>query len=254
MTGRTHLIIPDCHAHPEHNNDRADLLANLIINLQPDVVVNMGDQWDFPSLSSYDKGKRSFHGRSYRADLNAGLEFSERLWGPVKARKKKLPFRVFLEGNHEHRIEKALDLSPELTGTIGFNDLDLDRYYDLVVRYNGSTPGQVEIDGIEYAHYFPTGVSGYAISGVSPAKALVDKRHRSSTAAHSHLADWFVSRVGNRPPIMGLVAGVFQDYDSEWAGELNKLWWRGVVICHDVEDGHYDPQFVSLERLRRTYG
>jgi hypothetical protein len=109
----------------------------------------------FFSLSGYDKGKRSpLLERVIPSDLISGLEFSDRLWGPVKRAKKKLPYRIFLEGNHEHRIEKALDLSPEMVGTIDFKDLDLDHWYDEVVRYDGSTPGHVEVDGITYAHYF----------------------------------------------------------------------------------------------------
>jgi hypothetical protein len=46
---------------------------------------------------------------------------------------------------------------------------------------------------------------------------------------------------------------VYQDYKSEWAGEVNKLWWRGVVIKRNVENGAYDPEWVSIERLKREY-
>ena len=63
------LVIPDSHAHPDYDNKRADYLAKLIIDETPDVVVNIGDKWDFNSLSSYDKGKRSFHGRSYKKEV-----------------------------------------------------------------------------------------------------------------------------------------------------------------------------------------
>lgn len=249
----THLIIPDQHAKPGTSNDRADWLAKLIIDLQPDLVVNLGDCADMESLSSYDKGKRSFHGRTYRADIEAHLDFQSRLWEPVYRRKKKLPYTVVFEGNHEHRIEKALDLSPELDGTIGFKDYDFDHYYDEVIRYTGGTPGVVEFDGIAYAHYFISGIMGRPLSGTNPAKALIDKRHRSSTCGHSHLADWYVTSPDGKP-VMGLVAGVYQDYDAPWAGESNKLWWRGVVIKRNVENGSYDPEFVSLARLRKEYG
>jgi predicted MPP superfamily phosphohydrolase len=44
--GKTHLIIPDPHAHPDFNNDRAVWLGELIKDLKPDVVVNLGDMWD----------------------------------------------------------------------------------------------------------------------------------------------------------------------------------------------------------------
>lgn len=248
----THLVVPDQHAHPDFNNDRADLLAKLIIDLQPDIVVNIGDAADMPSLSSYDKGKRSFVGRSYRADIESHLDFQDRVWAPVKARKKKLPRRVVFEGNHEHRVEKALDLSPELEGTIGFKDYAFNEYYDDVIRYNGSTPGTLEVDGVLYAHYFISGIKGMAISGISPGKALVDKRHRSCTCGHSHLADWYVTSPDD-VPLMGAVAGVFQDYDAPWAGESNKLWWRGVLVKRNVENGHYDPQFISIDSLKKEY-
>ena len=59
------LEVPDQHAHPDHNNDRADWLGKFILDRKPDIVVNMGDTFDLPSLSSFDRGKASFHGASY---------------------------------------------------------------------------------------------------------------------------------------------------------------------------------------------
>jgi hypothetical protein len=53
---------------------------------------------------------------------------------------------------------------------------------------------------------------------------------------------------------MGLVAGVYQDYVSGWAGNVNNLWWQGVVYLRNVEAGVYDPEFISIEALRRVYG
>lgn len=252
---RVHLVIPDPHAHPDHDNLRADWLAKLIIDLRPDVVINLGDCADMASLSSYDKGKRSFTGRSYRADIESHLDFQESMWGPVKRTKKKLPYRVVLEGNHEHRIEKALDLSPELQGTIGFRDYDFDTYYDEVVRYNGGTPGVVDIDGISYAHYHVSGVMGRGVSGERPASALLAKKYKSCTQGHTHTFDYAVRTDADGRRVQGLVAGVYQDYDAQWAGaQVNALWYPGVAIKRDVENGQYDLQWVSMEALRKEYG
>lgn len=251
---KVHLVIPDSHAHPNHHNDRADWLANLIIDLKPDVVVHIGDSADLPSLSSYDKGKRSFHGRTYRADIDAHLDFQERVWTPVVARKKKLPRTVFCVGNHEQRIEKALDLSPELTGTIGMGDLDLDRWYDDVVPYRGSTPGVIEIDGVHYAHYFISGVMGRPVSGMHPAYSLLNKQHSSCTAGHLHLADQCSHTTVDGRRIHASIVGCYQDYDSDWAGESNRLWWRGVLVKRNVENGMYDSQWISIDALRKEYG
>jgi hypothetical protein len=251
---RTHLVIPDQHAHPDFSNERADFLAKLIIDVKPDVVINIGDGADMPSLASYDKGKRSFYGKSYKKDIDAWLDFQDRLWAPVKAQKKKMPDRYHLEGNHEERIERALDLSPELQGTIGFSDLRLDDYNNEVVRYHGDTPGILKVDGVAYAHYFISGIMGRSVSGEHPAYTLLSKNFRSCTQGHAHTLDFCERTDVDGSKVMGMVCGVFQDYDSPWAGHRNDLWWRGVVIKHNVAGGVYDPEFISLDRLKKSYG
>ena len=55
----SHLVIPDQHAHYQHSNVRAEWLSALIHDLKPDVVINIGDGADMPSLSGYDKGRKS---------------------------------------------------------------------------------------------------------------------------------------------------------------------------------------------------
>src|SRR5690606_19069830 len=144
------LIVPDVHADPNHDNRRADYLSELIQDEQPDKVIFIGDVFDLASLSSYDKGKRAFQGRSYAKDIEAGVEFLDRVWSPLRSRKKRLPTRYFFIGNHEDRITRALDLSPELEGTIGLEDCQLERYFNEVVGYEGRTPGTLEIDGVNY--------------------------------------------------------------------------------------------------------
>ncbi len=250
----THLVIPDCHAHFQHHNRRAEWLGKLILDVKPDVVINIGDTWDMPSLSGYDRGKRSFQGRTYRADIDSGLDFNDRLWGTVRKAKTKLPKRYFFVGNHEQRIAKAIDLQPELDGAIGFNDLCLSDHYDEVIGYEGSAPGTLEIDGITYGHYFISGIMGRSISGEHHATALLNRHYQSLTCGHSHLADLCFRTTASGRKIIGLVAGVYQDYISDWCGrEVQKLWWAGCVIKRNVEDGVYSPQFVSLSDIKKEY-
>ena len=252
--GNVHLVIPDIHAHYKNDNSRADLIGRLIVDLRPDVVVNMGDMFDMPSLSSYDRGKKGFQGRTYRADVDAGLEFDERLWAPIKKAKKRRPHSVYLIGNHDERIARAIEYQPELEGMISYKDLELHKNYDVVVDYEGRTPGSIEIDGIQYGHYFPSGIMGRPISGdVRPAHSLLLKRHVSTTQAHTHTLDWATQTKGDGTKIMGLFAGCFLDYEPDYAGSTSDMWWRGVVIKHEVENGVYDPEFISLERLKKLY-
>jgi len=254
---KTHLIIPDQHAHPDHDNKRADWLGKLIKDVKPDLVVNIGDAADMPSLSAYDKGKASFWSASYEKDIESHLDFQDRLWHPVKKSKKKQPYRVVLEGNHEHRIKKVLEYEPHLKGSrygVSFENLAFSDYYNEVVEYKGQTPGIYSSDGIDYAHFLISGVMGRPIGGEHHAYSLISKNFTSCTVGHSHTVDWAVRSDTHGKKIMGLVCGVYQDYESKWAGHVNDLWWSGVVIKRGVEDGSYSPQFVSIKDLEREYG
>lgn len=248
------LLVPDPHAVPGISNERADWLAKLIIDEKPDVVVNGGDLFDMESLSSYDKGKRSFVGKNYKDDIDAGLEFHERMWNPVRARKKAMPYRVILEGNHEQRIERTLDLSPELKNTIGFKDYAFDDYYNEVVRYDGQLPGIWKYEGILFAHFFPTGISGRPMGGESPGRMLVMKNQCSSVAFHQHTLDFCTRRTVSGNVINGLVAGCYHNHTPAWAGPVAKFWRPGVAILSNVHDGDFDFRWIHLDSLRKEYG
>lgn len=250
---KTHLIVSDIHTLPGRSNERADWLGHLMLDLRPDVFINLGDSCDFESLCSYDKGKRSFHGRTYRADIDSHNDFQFRIFNPLRSCKRKLPTSYFFIGNHEHRIDRALDLSPELQGTIGYNDLKLDEHYDEVIHYNGNTPGIKEIDGIHYAHYFVSGIMGRPVGGVHPAYSLNVSQNRSCTAGHSHILDFNVRTNVDRSKTMSLVAGCFTGGNLDWAGSVNSLWWQGVILKHVYGNGEYDLTTISLQELEKEY-
>jgi hypothetical protein len=251
------LVVPDPHAHPDHNNDRADWLGRFILDRKPDVVVNMGDTFDMPSLSSFDKGKASFHGASYERDIESGLDFLDRLWHPIRRAKRKKPYSVFLEGNHEKRLSKVLEYQPELAGDrfgVSYKNYQLSDYHNEIVYYQGQTPGIYTTEGISFAHYMVSGLMGRPIGGEHHAASLLAKNHCSCVVGHSHTVDWSVRSSPTGKRVMGLVAGVYQDYQSGWAGNVGHLWWRGVVVLRGASEGTYDPEFVSLEALRGEYG
>lgn len=251
---KTHLHI--CDRHNDVNStfwvERA--LGNLIVDLKPDVVVDNGDGADMPSLCSYDRNTRSFQGRNYKADIRSANEGNDQLWSVVRRQKKKMPRRVTTIGNHEQRIHKALELSPELDGAVSFNDLQLDYFYDDVVSYQGSTPGIIEIDGVFYSHYLVSGVMARPIGGMHQAYTILAKHGASCVVGHSHTVDY-----ATRPTIGGrrlhcVVGGTASEAKPGYAGNSSDMWWRGVTILHNVEEGSFDPEFVSLERLKYLYG
>jgi hypothetical protein len=248
-----HLVIPDSHAHPKHNNRRAEWLGKLILDIKPDRVIHIGDSADMPSLSSYDRGKKAFQGRTYLSDIESHLDFSERLWGVVRAAKKRLPHRVFCMGNHEERITRAINIQPELEGTISLDDLKLTDYYDEVVEYSGNTPGVVTYDGVAYGHYMVSGIMSRPVGGEHIGYSLISKRLSSSVVGHNHLADLCIRTDNSDRKVIGLSVGCYIDYEVDWAGKSQDLWWRGIVVLRNVSDGQFDPQFISLDSIKKEY-
>ena len=64
---------------------------------------------------------------------------------------------------------------------------------------------------------------------------------------------YFKEDVGARGGI-GAVVGCFKGAAESWAGQSNGEWWKGVLIKRNIQDGQYEPQWVSMETLKQTYG
>lgn len=251
---KVHLVIPDAHAHPDFHNKRFGYLGQLVRDVKPDTVIDIGDWADMPSLCEYEKGKGSFQSRRYAADIQASHDAEDRFWSPIREAKRALPRFVRLRGNHEQRIARAISLDPvKLEGIISLTDLDINRNWE-IVPYNGATPGIINIDGINYAHYFTSGVMGRPISGERPAHQLLQKQYESCVQGHAHVTDYCVRTNARGKHIHGLVVGVYQDYFADYAGAANDLWWRGVLVLRNVDGGRFDPQWISLDALKKTYG
>lgn len=247
---KTHLVIPDSHAHPDHGNKRYEYLGHLINDLKPDVVIDIGDWFDMPSLCSYDRGTKGFEGRRYQADIQAGLDAQDRLLSIVRKQKRKLPKFIRTLGNHEYRIARAVNQDAILEGTIGLSDLMSKEYKWEEIPFKEP----INVDGINYCHYFTTGVMGRPVSGEHPGYTLLSKKFESSTQGHIHTFDYCIRSQENGRKIHGLACGVYQDYVADYAGPANSMWRAGVVVKHEVDDGDYDLEWISMRRLQNAYG
>ena len=66
------VVIADTQCKSEEDLTYMGAIGKFIYNEKPDVIVHIGDHYDFPSLSSYDKGKSSSEGRRLSNDIKAG--------------------------------------------------------------------------------------------------------------------------------------------------------------------------------------
>lgn len=253
-----HLVIGDSHSKPGVSNDRYEWLGRLVCDVRPDVIINIGDWADMESLCYYDKGKKSYEGRRYLADIEAANDALRRFHKPIKELNHRLarlrtkqyqPRLVALMGNHEYRINKVGQLQSELDGLVSTDDIQF-------AAHGWETHGflyPVEINGILYCHYFQSGVMGKAIGGDNIANRLIQLNFQSSTVGHGHYMHYRLKTRRDGRRLHALEAGCYFEHDEPYAGMSNRDWWRGIVIKNEVRDGEYDLQLMSLDSIKRRY-
>lgn len=246
--GRMHMVIPDVQSKPHARNDHLEWIGNYAVEKKPDVIVCIGDFWDFPSLSGYDKGKLVFEGRRYVHDVKAGKVAMEKFLKPIDdynrtAKIKYEPRKVFTLGNHEIRLERLVDNNPEYEGKFCLHDLGIKEYgweqHDFLKV--------VKIDGIEYAHYFTSGVMGRPVSS---AAALLRERQCSATMGHVQYADVAMHKKTQQRALFSATCYL---HDEPYLGAQGNSQRRQIIVKHEVDEGQYDLMEVSLKFLEKSY-
>lgn len=256
------LVIGDAHARPGIRQDRFTWLGKIIVDLEPDVVIDMGDWGDFESLSSYDGsiltgGSRrlaSFEGRRYKKDVEAAVEARDRVHLELQRAGKKRPRRIALGGNHDdERLRRAVNIVPELEGLISPDDLQVEQYGWERIPFGE----QIEVGGFIFKHYFTSGALGKPTAGDHPAHKLLQTQYRSCVAGHDHLFNEAHRTSNGGKRIQAFKAGCFLDPSQreDYAREANDLWSKGLLFMQGVRQGVCEDGFtwLSMSAIAREY-
>lgn len=257
LKGRIHVVIGDTQVKDGVRTDHLSWIGNYIVDQfagQDISVVHLGDHWDMPSLSSYDKGKKEMEGRRYKADIKAGNKAFDLLCQPLVKLNRSIrkdrqwwPDRHFLLGNHEQRIMRAVEEDAQLEGVIGYDDLNAADWGWKVHPFLQP----LFLDGIGYSHYWYNPNTGRPYSGENLTPRLKTIGH-SFTMGHQQGLNYALRPVG-KTRHHGLVCGSTYLHDEKYLGPQGNAYWRGIVVKHQVENGAYDAMFVSLDYLCRRY-
>jgi len=251
----THLVIPDVQVKPGQDFTFLKAVGNYIVKKRPDVIVNIGDFADMPSLSSYDKGKKSFEGRRYKHDVEAVHSAMDVLLKPLRQlqdrhrrNKEKVykPRMVLTIGNHEHRINRAIENDSMLDGTISLEDLGYEKAGWDVMPFEQP----VIIDGVLYAHYVTAGALNRPVGS---AAAIISKKHQSCVVGHQQGRQVAYAIRADGKTLTAIIAGSCYEHDEDYMGAQGNHYWRGIVVLHEVNDGCFDEMFVSLDFLKKRY-
>ena len=251
-----HFVIPDCQVRPGDNFDYLSYIGQYIVDKRPEKIICLGDFADMPSLSSYDVGKKAYEGRRYLADIISAQAAMRQLLHPLialqgrqKLNKKQVysPELVMLLGNHENRINRAVNNDPKLDGLISTNDLQYEAWGWEVHPFLE----RVIVDDIAYSHYFVTGVAGRpAVS----AQAQLNKQHMSCIAGHQQGLQIHTGYKADGTILTSIIAGSCYEHDEDYMGPQGNHHWRGVLMLNDVHNGGFEPMPITLKYLKDKYG
>lgn len=250
------LVLPDCQVKATHSTEYLRSIGNYLIEKQPDVIVNIGDFADLPSLSSYDVGKKSFEGRRYKDDVAAVHTAMDNLLGPMNeynqrqrknGKKQYKPRMVLTLGNHCNRINRVINDDPKLEGVISINDLKYKEYGWEVHDFLNV----VVISGIAFSHFFTTGLLGRPCSS---AAIQLAKKHQSCISGHQQGFQMHTAHRADGVRLTSIIAGSCYLHDEDYLGPQGNRHWRGILMLNDVTpDGEFDILPVSLKYLQEKY-
>jgi len=250
-----HLVIFDIQDEPNECSSYLAKFGELIIKEKPDVIICIGDFADMKSLGSFDKpGSKKFEGRRYKDDIASAniamCHLLQPLWSYNELRrhnKKKQykPRLVMTLGNHEERINRAINADPtHLEGIISMEDLNYEAYGWEVYPFLD----RVTVDGVCYSHYFvnPSSMLGRPVGGTIDTK--LKALGHSFTMGHQQILQYGVSP-RQSGILHGLVCGASYAHDEDYLGPQGNDYWRGVAIKDNVKNGEYDLRLMNLQTL-----
>jgi hypothetical protein len=248
------LVLPDVQAKPGIDFKFLTSIGKYILAKKPDVIVNIGDFADMPSLSMHDSaGSKSMEGKRYKEDIWAAREAMDALLTPIyefnkRAKKNRdkqyKPRMVLTLGNHENRIDRAINNDKKLDGLISIDDLP---YQDWEVIPFLEV---VVIEGVAFSHFFCGGVLGRPISS---AQAILAKMHMSCFAGHQQGRSIAFGKRADGTDMTAIISGSCYEHDEDYLNYQGNQHWRGLWLLHNVKDGSFDECAVPLHYIVDNY-
>lgn len=243
-------IIADTQCKPNESMEYMKAVGRFLADKEPDVIVHIGDHFDFPSLSSYDKGKKSFEGRRLMNDLRSGQEGMNLLFAPINEKQTETgysPRLVFCVGNHEDRFDRLSRDNPELEGFVGVDTLGLESYGWEVHPYLKP----VNIEGIHFVHYLANPFTGKPYGGT--ALSQLKSVGTSFVVGHKQLLDVAMLPTLDGKMRIGIINGACYPFEESYKGFQGNNHFRGVTMLNEVKDGFGLPSFASLAYIMQKY-
>lgn len=228
------IAIPDIQA-PKHDPTAVSTAIKIVKGERPDILVHIGDFVDFQSISRF--AKRDWTEAQLTADkeIASANKILDR-FDHVTPKKSKV---IFLEGNHERRLELFIIKNASKLGS-KFAGLSIQEQLKIEERgykYVPINDQPYHIGKLGFVHGWYT--------NLHHSKAHVEKGGQSLIYGHAHDAQLYTGmHLDSEQPRMAMSIGCLCDYRQAYLEGKPSNWAQGVAIIYvDEATGHFWPTF-----------
>ena len=246
------VAIGDSHDQPDIPKDRFRWIGKHIAANPPDRIVHIGDFASWDSVSAHEeKGSAGHAARpSFKHDLESCEEAMCALYKEIDHLN--IP-QDMTAGNHEDRILRFENKTPETAGTLWAQVEEVAARYRWRIQPYGHW---LMIDGVGFIHV-PMNVMGRPYGGQQSENQIANHATHSVVFGHTHRHTFRKTPkigVNNSIEIMNLGSSMPDGYVAKYAGTSTTGW--SYVICELYIQGGHVVQYrhISMRQLKHQYG
>jgi len=225
------IVLPDLHV-PYQDDKTLKAVEKYMTDNTWDYYILLGDFMDLDCISSHNKNNlRQVEGKRIWEDYRIGNSILDRHQKIIKKKNPKAKF-IYIEGNHEYRIERYIDANPQLEGMVEFEiGLNLkERGFKIVRSY---TKGDVFKLGKAMFHH------GQYITKYH-ANKMAEAYDGSVFYGHTHDVQQY-SRVtfGSDNTTVGQSLGCLCKYEQSYMQKRPSKWQHAFGVFSFEKTGHF---------------
>lgn len=232
------IVIPDLQV-PAHDKKSLAAVEKLMADFSWDYYINLGDFLDFNEISFHNHGKPMLvEGQRILKSFDAGNEILDRHQKIVKSKNRKAKF-VLLNGNHDYRIERYVEMFPQTEGL-----LDYDKNLRLKQRK------------IEWVRCYPDGTD-FVLGKAHFHHGLYtndvhSKKHVNAWGTnifYGHLHDvqnYSMTKRGENSTIVGQSLGCLCEYEQSYIKGNPSRWQQAVTIFEFFPNGNFTYNVIRI--------
>lgn len=245
------LAIGDTHDQPNLDKNRFKWIGRHCLATRPHRVVHIGDFASWDSVSTHEApGSFSY---SQRPSFKTDLESCEEAMRAFLKEMGGLDVHMELTaGNHEDRITRFENKSPETVGSMYSQFEQLCAQY----RWRLHDYGQwLFIDGVGFTHV-PKNIMGKPYGGQNSENSIANHATHSIVFGHTHRATFRKAPkigINNSIEVMNLGSAMPNGYVAKYAGTATSGWSYGIFDL-TIKSGHIvSHQFINMVELEEKY-